>query len=414
MKIDQWLNSPWFIRILALFLSLMLWANVNMESGNTPAPIGSLPQVSRSNESLSNVPLKVYYNQEKYVVSGLPQTVNVQLEGSSSIVKTIEAQGEYEVFVDLQNLSAGPHKVRINHRGFSDNLTVKIEPSIVDVTIQEKVEQIMSVKVQIINEDKLPEGYTADQPISVPNSVAIRGSLDQVQKIGFVEGYVDIAGATDTVKMDVPLKVFDHNGEELKLEIVPAVVEVKVPISPPGKKVPFKINRKGNLPKGLSIQSFDVTPTEVTVYGTKENLENIKMIENIEVNLSDIEKDQTLEVKVPVPEGAIKVSPEVLTIKVDVEPEETKTLTNVPIKINGVPNTQGISFIAPEDGLVNLTVFGARKLLDSIGPEDFDVRLNAGGYSKGEYEVDIEVVSGPQDVHWELNPSKALIDIVND
>ena len=80
MKIDQWLNSPWFIRILALFLSLMLWANVNMESGNSPAPIGSLPQVSRANEELSNVPLKVYYNQEKYVVSGLPQTVNVQLE----------------------------------------------------------------------------------------------------------------------------------------------------------------------------------------------------------------------------------------------------------------------------------------------------------------------------------------------
>ncbi|WP_458415148.1 YbbR-like domain-containing protein [Schinkia sp. CFF1] len=414
MKIDQWLNSPWFVRILSLFLALMLWANVNMESGNTPAPVGSLPQVSHKTEALSNVPLKVYYNQDKFVVSGLPQTVNVYVEGSSSVIKTVEAQGDYEVFVDLRNLSPGSHKVRVEYRNFSENLSVKTDPPTVDVTIQEKVEQIMSVKIQVVNEDKLPAGYTAEQPISVPNSVAIRGSLDQVQKIGFVEGYVDIAGADDTVKADVPLKVFDHNGEELKLEIVPAVVEVKVPINPPNKKVPYKINRKGSLPKGLSIQSFEATPTEITVYGKKEKIDNIKMIEDLEVDLSKIDKDQSIDVKVPVPEGAIKVTPEVLTIKVDVEPEASKTITNVPIKINGVPNSQGISLIAPEDGLVNVTIYGAKKVIDNIGPDDFDVRLNAGGFSKGEYEMDIDVVSGPQDIRWDINPDKALVDIVND
>ncbi|HHY73590.1 MAG TPA: YbbR-like domain-containing protein [Bacillus bacterium] len=414
MKIDQWLNSPWFIRILSLFLALMLWANVNMESGNSPAPVGSLPQVSRKTEALSNVPLKIYFNQDKYVVSGIPQTVNVYVEGTSSVIRAMEAQGDYEVFVDLRNLPIGSHKVRVEHRGFSENLTVKTDPATVDVMIQEKVEQIMSVKIQVINEDKLPEGYVTEQPISVPNSVAIRGSLEQVQKIGFVEGYVDVAGASDTVKADIPLKVFDHNGEELKLEIVPAVIEVRVPISPPNKKVPYKINRKGNLPKGLSIQSFEVTPTEITVYGKKEDIDQIKMIEDLEVDLSKIDKDQTIQLKVPVPVGAIKVTPEILTIKVDVEPEESKTLTNVPIKINGVPNTQGISLVTPEDGLVNLKVFGAGRVLDNIGPDDFDVRLNAGGFSKGEYEMPIEVVSGPQDIRWEINPAKALIEIVND
>lgn len=414
MKIDQWLNSPWFVRILALCLALMLWANVNMESGNSPSPAGSLPQISRETDALSNVPLKVYYNQDKYVISGLPQTVNVYLEGSSSVIRAVEAQGEYEVYVDLQNLTPGPHRVRVNHRGFSENLTVKIDPATVDVTIKEKVEQIMSVNIQVINEDKLPEGYVAEDPISVPNSVSIRGSLEDVQKIGFVEGYVDVAGADDTVEMDIPLKVFDHNGEELSLEIVPSVVEVKVPISPPSKKVPYKISRKGSLPKGLSIQSFDAIPKDITVYGEEGILDKIKMVEDLEVDLSKIDKDQTIEVKVPVPEGAIKVTPEALSISIDVEPEESKTLTNVPIKINGVPDTQGISLIAPEDGLVNLTIYGAKKVLNNIGPEDFDVRLNAGGFSKGEYEMDIEVVSGPQDIRWELNPSKALVEIVND
>ncbi|NSL53336.1 CdaR family protein [Calidifontibacillus erzurumensis] len=414
MKIDQWLNSPWFVRILALFLALMLWANVNMETGKNPAPVGSLPQISRETEALSNVPLNVYYNQDKYVISGLPQSVNVYVEGTSSVIRAMKAQGGYEVFVDLQHLTPGTHKVRVEHRGFSDKLTVKIDPALLDVTIKEKVEQIMSVDIQIVNKDKLPEGYIAEEPISVPKSVAVRGSLEDVQKIAFVEGYVDVAGAKDTVEVDVPLKVFDHNGEELKLEIVPAVVEVKVPISPPNKKVPYKINRKGNLPKGLSIQSFEVTPSEITVYGTKENLEKIKMIEDIDIDLSKIDEDQTIEVKVPVPAGAIKVNPEVLTIRVDVEPEESKTISNVPIKINGVSNTQGVSFITPENGHVNLTIYGAKKVIEQIGPEDFDVRLNAGGLSKGEYEIDINVVSGPQDIRWEIRPSKAQIEILND
>lgn len=414
LKIDKWLNSRWFVKIVAFFLALMLWTVVNMGTTTTPPkPTGILPKVSQEIEALSNVPLKVYYNEDKFVISEIPQNVNVYVEGTNGAITAMKAQAGYEVFLDLQNLSPGSHRVQVQHRGFSEKLTVRTEPAYINVTINEKIEQIMPVKIEKLNEDKLPDGYIAEEPITVPNSVTIRGSMDEVQKIGFVEGYVDINGATTTVEKNIPLNVYGLNGDQLNLEIDPAVVEVKVPIIPPNKKVPFKINRKGSLPQGLSIQSFEITPSEITVYGPKEKIEPIELIDNIDVDLSTINEDQTLEIKVPVPEGATKVNPEVLTIKVDVEQEQSKTLTGVPIKMNGA-NEINAALIAPEDGLINLTVYGASKVLENIDPSDFDVRLNVGGYSEGEYELDIEVVSGPQDIRWELNPSKALVKIGNE
>lgn len=414
MQIDKWLNSPWFVRILALFLALMLYTAVNMETSTNPKPTGILPSGSKETEALTNVPLDVYYNQDKVVISDLPQNVNVYIEGTNSAIKAAKAQGGYEVFVDLQNLAAGSHTVRIQHKGFSNKLDVRIDPSVVNITIKDKIEKVMAINIKKLNVDKLPEGYIAEEPITVPNTVKVKGSMEDVQRVGFVEGFVDIEGASNTVEKDIALNVYDINGTQLNLEIEPAVVEVKVPIIAPNKKVPFKINRKGNLPKGISIQSFEVTPSEITVFGPKEIIEPIEMIENIDIDLSKLDKDQTIEVKVPIPQGVINVSPEVLTIKVDVEPEESKTLTNVPVKVNGIPDTSNVALVAPEDGLVNLTIYGAKKVLDGIQPGDFDVRLNASGLTNGEHEVDIEVVSGPQNVKWEINPSKATIQISNE
>ncbi|WP_102349497.1 CdaR family protein [Bacillus sp. Marseille-P3661] len=412
MLIDKWLNSPWFVRIVALFLALMLYTAVNMETQTNPKPSGIL-QTTTETEALSNIPLQVIYNEDKFVISELPQTVNVYVDGTNSVIKAMKAQEGYEVYVDLSNLSAGKHNIRVQHRGFSNKLKVNIDPAMVTVEIQDKVEQIMPITIEKLNQDKLPQGYTSDEPIIVPNSVKVRGSRDDVKRIGFVKGFLDIEGVMDTVKKDVAINVYDLNGEQLNLEVEPSVVEVQIPISPPYKAVPFKVNRKGTLPNGMSIKSFEVSPTEITVYGPYEVIETIEMIDNIDVNLSTIDGDQTLEVKVPVPEGAIKVNPEVISIKVDVEEEESKVLTNVPIKLSGSSNLDNVSIITPLDGLVNLRIFGAEDVIQNIQPEDFDIRLNVGGFSQGEHEIDIEVVSGPQNVRWEITPSKALIEINN-
>ncbi|WP_017754726.1 CdaR family protein [Calidifontibacillus oryziterrae] len=414
MKIDKWLNSPWFIRVLALFIALMLYTAVNMETRTTPKPTGILPTISQETEALTNVPLDVYYSSDDYVITGLPQNVNVYLEGTNSAIKTAKAQGGYEVFVDLQNLQPGTHTVEVQHSGFSEKLKVRIDPTVVNVTIKEKIEQVMPITIKTLNEDHLPEGYVVEQPITVPNSVKIKGSKEEIDRIGFVEGFVDLDGATETVEKDVALNVYDVNGAQLNLEIEPAVVEAKVPIIPPNKKVPFKINRKGNLPKGVSIQTFEVTPSEITIFGPIEIIDQVEMIENIEVDLSLLDSDQTIEVKVPVPQGVKNINPEVLTLKVDVEPEESKTLTSVPVKVNGILETKNVTLIAPEDGLVNLTIYGATKVLEEIQQSDFDIRLNTSGYTNGEHELDIEVVSGPQNVRWEINPSKAIIQISNE
>ncbi|WLR51008.1 CdaR family protein [Bacillus tianshenii] len=410
MKMDKLLNSPWFVKIVALFLGLLLYAAVNME---TTAPQQTTPTLlpvgENQQEALSNVPLNVYYDSESYYVSELPQSVTVYLEGPSSAIAKAKVQDEFEVFVDLRDEKPGTHRVYLEHKGFPNKLKVQIEPFVTTVTIKEKVDQIMPVEVEFMNKTKIADGYKAEEPIVLPNNVKVSGPKEQMQQISTVKAYVDLKGADKTIEKNVPVKAFDSNGEQLDLEVEPSVVEVRVPITAPNKTVPLKLNRKGELADDLSIKSLELIPNEVTIFGPKKELEKIDLIDNLTVDLAEIKENTTKELEVPVPKGAINVNPAKVKLKVEVEQKDKKVLKDIPIKVSGASD-QDISFVTPDSGKVDVTVLGAPSVLKSINEEDLSVVLYLNESMRGEQKIDLEV-SGPQNVEWKLSDSNATVKI---
>ncbi|BBP86694.1 hypothetical protein BsIDN1_03120 [Bacillus safensis] len=96
------------------------------------------PTSTTDEATLTDIPVKAYYDDEKYVVTGVPQTVNVTIKGSTSAVKTARQTKNFEIYADMQNLSTGTHKVELKARDVSKGLTLSINPSVTTVTIQEK------------------------------------------------------------------------------------------------------------------------------------------------------------------------------------------------------------------------------------------------------------------------------------
>lgn len=411
MKIDKLLNSRWFVKIIAFLLAFMLHTVVNMDTTTSPPQSPSiLPSATEDYEALSNVPLVAYYDQEKYSITNLPQEVTVFLQGSSSAITTTKMHQDYEVYIDMQQLEAGEHRVKVQHKGFSNRLQVKIEPTTVTVVIQEKIAKELPVEVDFLNQDLIMEGYTAEQPIVLPNKVKVIGAKDQVERVSFVKGLIDLKGANETVEMTIPLKVYDQNGEVINLDIEPSVVEVKVPIVAPSKTVPVVINRTGDLPLGLSIKSFEAVPNEVTIFGPKEIIKQIEYIDQITFDLTTVKEDTTKEVELSIPEGVKKINPNTVSIDVDVEPEENTLLTNIPIKIIGLSEDLEVSFISPSLGVVDLNVFGSPSNLETLNRSDLHVVLNLSEFIEGQHTVDLEVF-GPSDLRWELNTQNAVIEI---
>ncbi|WP_078543103.1 CdaR family protein [Litchfieldia alkalitelluris] len=407
---DKFMNNNWFMRIVALLLALLLYMSVSFETQpKSFSPIG-LTTTNNHVETISDIPIIVEYNEENHVVTGVPSTVTVSLEGPVSVTKTAALQRDIEVYVDLTNYQIGTHKVEFEYRNISDQINVEIEPSEATVIIKEKVTIELPVEVDFLNQNEVAEGYIAEQAIVKPNVVKITGARDEIEQIALVKALVDLNEVKETVVQESRVAVYDKNQNILPVTVEPSVVEVTVPITSPSKKVPFKIKREGSLRDGLSIVSLESTPNEVTIYGPTENLEDIEFIDGVVVNLEEITEDTTLEVAIPVPEGIEKISPSTIKIKIDVEKEEQRRLSNLPIQSFGLGSGLAIDFVSPETGTLDLDVLGAESTLEAIRPVDIEIYINVTNLGAGEHEIPVEV-NGPQNISWKLPQETVKIEI---
>lgn len=404
------MNNHWFMKIFALLLAIMLYMSVNIEEKETKGGITRNSVGQTDIETVTNVPVVTYYDEENLVVSGVPKFVNVTLEGPASILKPTALQRDFEIYADLTNYELGTYTVPLKYKNISDKLSVKIQPATARVTIREKVSKDFPVDVDFIHRNKVADGYSVEQPIVKPNLVTITGAKDLVDRVALVKARVNLEGAKDTVKQASRVTVYDSDGRVLNLDVDPSVVEVTVPIKSPSKSVPLKINRIGTLRKGLSIVKIETVPNEVTIFGPKEKIDPIEFIDGITINLNEITKDTTLEMKVPLPEGVKSVDPPKVKINIEVQEEQTKTFQSLPIHVLGLGDQYTVQFLEPKDGKMDVQVYGAPSVLNSIQPDDLELYVNANELGVGEHEVEVEV-NGPQNITWDLPKNKVNIKI---
>lgn len=410
-KMSRFMDNRWVTRIIALMLALLLFASVSFENQPASKSPSGLPLFSNYTEILTEIPVNTYYDEENLVVSGVPQYVNVTIDGPSGVTKKEGLQKEIEVYADLSQLTIGTHKVKLQYRNISEKINVKIDPAEITVVLQEKVTKEFPVEVDFVNRDQIEEGYTVEQPVVSPKVVQITGAIEEIDRIALVKAVVDLKGAKETFQQESRVAVYDKNQNVLSVTVEPSVVEISVPITSPNKTVPFNLKQKGKLAEGLSILSLTSVPSEVTIYGPKEVIDAINVIDG-EIDLDRIKEDTTLEIKVPVPRGVTKVSPEIIEVNVEVEEEVTETFSDVTIRSMGLEQQFTLTFLNPETGTLNLDVKGAPSVLEGTSPTNIDVFIDVTDLGIGEHDVEIEV-SGPQNVTWALPQDKARIRITD-
>ncbi|MGG5180431.1 CdaR family protein [Bacillus sp. MM09(2025)] len=411
---DKILNNRWAVKLLALVFALLLYGAVNSAQAPTPKKIGEsfFPTSTTDEATLTDIPVKAYYDDEKYVVTGVPQTVNVTIKGSTSAVKTARQTKNFEIYADMQNLSTGTHKVELKARDVSKGLTLSINPSVTTVTIQEKTTAEFPVETEFYNQNKIKDGYSPEQPIVNPKKVTVTGSKDVIDKISVIKAFVNLEDVDQQIEKEAKLTVYDSSGNELPVELSPSVVNITVPISSPSKKVPFKIERTGSLPDGISISSIETSPSEVTVYGSQRVLDSLDFIDGVELDLSKIKDDTEIDADIPLPDGVKKVSPETVKIKVKVATAQEKKIDNVPISVVGLSKDLTSDFVSPSSGRLTLTAKGSKSAIDKLKASDVEAYINVGDLNEGTHEVTVQV-NGPQNVTWTLSRSKVKVKLTS-
>lgn len=319
---DKWFKSKWFVRVLSLAFAIMLYVFVNVEANTTQSDSRFTPSSNDETETVEDVPVDIRIDDERYVVSGVPEHVSVSLEGINSILTPTVRQRNFNVFVDLEGLGEGKHTVEIEHENIPKGLSAYIEPKTVDVTIEERETKEFSVFAEFMNKEQLPEGYELGEPEVDPDQVTITSSKSVIDQIAMVKVYIDVADVTEPInKREIPINVYDSQGNTLNVHVEPENILVSVDVHNPSKTVSIDVPTKGKLPDDYELVSLSPNKEEVTIYGTNDVLAEIDNISTEDIDLSEINKSETINTNLKVPEGA-RIDDDKIKVKVNIE--ETK------------------------------------------------------------------------------------------
>lgn len=400
------MDNPWFIKILALLLAILLYSAV-LSSGGKTTEI-NVPG-DNTTETLADIPVKTYYDTENLVVTGIPDTVDVTIEGPMPHVQSAKALKNFEVFVDLTDAKIGNQKVTFEVSGLSDKLKATIKPSSLTVAIQEKVTTEFKVEAEF-DSDLIKDGYSAGQPSVKPNKVKITGAKDVIDRITYVKATLEGKDLLDsTVTKEAQVQVLDKELNKLNVVVEPATVNVTIPIKSNNKTVPINIIEKGTPPAGITIESIDLGVKEAVISGDEDVLKNTENV-RVEVDVSKITENTTLSLPVIISNGITKVTPEMVDVNVVVKNEEETTVSGIPINISGLSEQYKAVISDPANKLVNLLVFGPTATVTGLGPNNFNIFVDLTGFTEGNHNVPIQV-NGPPNVNWTPDKLSAKITI---
>lgn len=405
---DSWFNSKWFVRAISLFFAVLLFVVVQMEETKFQTDSRIPSSGSDKVEILDGIPVDIRIDSEKFVVSGVPEFVTVSLEGSTGHLTPVIMTRNFEVFVDLRHLGEGTHTVDIQYAKVPSELSVYIEPKTIEVEIEERASEEFDVDVDFINIDQLPEGYELGVPEVNPGKVRITSSRSVIDEIAIVKVYIDVAGLTESINnREVPVNIYDSQGNGLSVRIEPSSVVVSVPIDNPSKTVPLDVETKGELPEDYSLVSITPEVDEIEVFAISAILDELESISTEEIDLSEISESGEYEAKVKLGEG-MSVAED--TIKVVIEIEQTRVIEDVTIEIRN-DGDQEVSFKEPDVDTMNVTLIGNDEDVKAISTDDIQLFIDIEGLEKGEHKVPVSI-EGPVDVTSSVEFEKVTIEIM--
>ena len=386
-KVENWLSKPTTLIFLSLFLSVAIFFVVDRKIINFS---------DNSAEVFKNQGVNVIYNEEAYVVEGLPETVDITLIGSKADLYIAKQSSNHNVTIDLTGLKPGRHKVNIEYDHGGSNIEYNVNPSVATVIIYEKVSGTKKLTYDILNEENLDSTLVIDSVKLNTEEVTIRGAEYKIDEVAAVKALIDVEdlesmGVGNHTLEDITLKAYDKDGNIVDVEFVPEHVSADIEIASPSKDVTLNLVPKGKMAFGKAISSYQFSNNKVTIYGTTDVLSNIDSID-ISLDVSNITSDTSMKVEIPKPNGVKSMSLNSTNIELKVTDVSTEPV-EFPINITGINVGDGLVAqpIDEDNGIIVVEVQGAKSVIDSITASDITAYVDLKDKEPGEYEVDVKV-----------------------
>lgn len=366
---------------------------------------------------LTNQPVTVEYNEEAYVIEGLPDSADIVLMGKKSELYLAQQLGEHNLIIDLTGLSTGTHKVPLKYNKQIKSLDYKLDPSNVTIVVHPKVSESRTLTTDILNTDKLNETLVISSVALDRDEVIIKSYKEKLETVASVKAIVDVnalngnTAGTYTLE-NVKLVAYDEKGTEINdIEIVPGTLTATVVVTSPSKVVPVKIVPVGEVASGSAIKSITSNVTKVTLYGDEDTLGKIDEL-NVEIDVNGLNENKTYQETITKPNGVRSISDTAITIKVTMETETSKEFKDIPVVFENLDTNKFRALASSEnDTKVDVVVKGVSSILENLKPEDIKAYVDLSDLAEGTYEVPVMVTGADLKLNYSSRVTKISVVI---
>ena len=374
--------------VISLIIALgLFWLAVNKSDS----------LIEKSAEVLYNQPITATYNEEAYVVRGLPKTVDITLVGRKSDIYLAKQLPTNDITVDLTGLSPGVHKVNLKYKKALSSVEYKLDPSVATIVIYEKATEEKDVSYEIINNDKLDSKYMVDSVSLNKDKVYVKSDEATLKKVAYVKALIDLDKLTDDqrknsgkVKIPVKLVAYDKNSNKVNVEIAPSSVTATLNITSPSKEVPIKLIPTGSVVFGKAISTLTSDKTNVTVYGKASKLEKISYIP-VYVNVDGLKENKQYSLTIDKPKGVKSISDNSVNVSVTLGDEITKEFSDIYIESKNLPDGYTVQAVDANSTKVNVSVSGVASVVNNIDPTTIQAYVDLKKVTEGEVSVKVKV-----------------------
>ena len=407
-KIENWLSKSNTLLFISLLLAIFMFIVIDQKI---------LTYSESSAEVLDIDQVKVLYDEDNYVVEGIPESVDITLIGNKADLYMAKQSPSNEVVIDLWGLKPGTHKVDIKYDQLSSGIKYSINPSVATVVIYEKVSATKILSVDLLNQDSLDQRYIIDEMKASTDSVVIKGASYKVEKVATVKALVDVNTLPkfelgEKITVDATLRAYDEMGNVVDVEISPANVEVELLINSPSKEVPIQVIPQGKVIYNMGISNFIINnneETNVTIYGPSDVLSGIEYIPAY-INVEGLSEDTQFKVDLEKPTGIKYMSVNNVTVDVKLSSDISNVeIPDVSITTINKSGNYGVTPIGFDSVPVKLK--GVTDIVNNITKNDIKVYVDLKGLGVGTHEVDIIVTGSDPRVEYLSSVLKMKVKI---
>lgn len=394
---------------IAVLLSLVVWSFV-IEQTN-PFRLTRIEEISLRIENLPP---------NTRLIPPPPETVSAVIQTTNDLLPTLRSDS-FQATATLARTAPGLYRVPIEiNTGVSQVLVVSVDPAAIDFELAPIISRTVPILVNIPDQQNLPTAYElVGIPTAEPKEAKIVGPAPIVEKIEQVETTISLANVTSSIRETRPLRVLDERGQEISgIEVQPNQAQVNANIRPKlnAREVSVQANVTGQPPQGYQLSNLSVTPANVTLQGSIDQLAEIGgVITTLPVDVSQATANFDVQIPLDLPSSLQALDSsgsQARQVKVTVGITPRDGNLAVTRKIETIGASRNLT-ITVEPPTIDLLLNGAQPLLSEIeaNPDLVHVTLDTSGLRRGQQINMTPTFVGPAGVEAQFVPASILVTV---